>query len=254
MRPKALIADDEPALRASLRRQLGELMPELEIVAEAGDGDEAAALLAAHRPEVAFLDIRMPGRSGLAVAAEAPAGTRIVLVTAFDQYAVAAFEENAVDYLLKPVSPERLARTVARLRERLVEERWQPPAADLLGRLQALLLTGAAAPRRSWIRAGQGEEIRLVPVAEVAFFRAEDKYTVVATRDNQEHLIRTPLRQLEAELDPERFWRIHRSIIVAAGEILRARRTFTGGLEISLRSRPETLPVSRAYAHLFQRM
>lgn len=250
----AIIAEDEPALRRHLRERLLALWPGLMIAGEAADGITALALIAGARPDVAFLDIRMPGLSGLEVARRAPAGTRVVFVTAYDQYAVDAFEQAAVDYLLKPVSDERLAATLARLRERL------PAAAhDLAARVAQLeqLMAQLASPPvpayLGWLRVGLGEEVRLVPVEEVIYFRAEDKYTTVVTGAG-EHLIRTSIKQLEDELDPRLFWRVHRAIIVNSRRIERVSRTFAGGRELHLKDRPERLPVSRAYSHLFRQM
>ncbi len=246
---KAIIADDEPTLRRHLRERLQALWPELEICAEAANGEEALAHIRAHHPDVVFLDIRMPGTDGMEVARQAGA-CRVVFVTAYDQYAVEAFERHAVDYLLKPVSDQRLRETIHRLRDgqRSLEHTALQQA--LAGIADAM----ASQPQRSqWIRALQGESIALVHVDDVAYFQSGDKYTTVRTAE-REYLIRTPLKDLDAVLDPERFWRIHRSVIVNVAFIAGARRTLDGRYDLTLKSVSERLTTSRAYAHRFKQM
>jgi DNA-binding LytR/AlgR family response regulator len=246
----ALLADDEPHLLAHLAQRLAGLWPQLEIVATAGNGLDALERIQTLRPDIAFLDIRMPGLSGLEVAARLTAPCRLVFVTAYDQFAVAAFEREAVDYLLKPVTDERLARTVARLRS---SQGAQVPEA-LLAQLRGLLGGAPAAPGPlRWIKAQAGQTLRLVGVEEVCYFQANEKYTTVVTRD-AELLIRTPIKELAAQLDPAQFWQIHRGTLVNVRQIAAARHDAMGRLTLQLKQRPETLPVSRNYAHLFRQM
>jgi len=251
----AVIADDEPHLAAHLAQRLAALWPELAIVASAGNGLEALERIQALRPDIAFLDIRMPGLSGLELAARLEAPCRLVFVTAYDQFAVEAFEREAIDYLLKPVEDGRLARTVARLRASLASPPALPPEA-LLAQLKELLAGSSAsspgAPLR-WIRAQAGQLVRLVAVEEICYFQADEKYTSVYTRD-AELLIRTPIRELAGQLDPGQFWQVHRSTLVNVRQIAAARHDAMGRLTLVLKNRPEALPVSRAYAHLFRQM
>jgi DNA-binding LytR/AlgR family response regulator len=255
--PTAIVAEDEPLLRRELLDQLARAWPELQVLAECEDGACAVEALAEHAPDVAFLDIRMPGLTGLevaAAAAETSPGTRVVFVTAYDQYAVDAFERGAVDYLLKPIQPERLAATVQRLQART----GQSDAAAL----GALLARLGAAPRRpaadapeplTWLTASTGRETRLVPVDEVAYFRADNKYTTVVTADG-EALLRTPLRELLPRLDPAHFKQIHRSTIVNLRAIAGVVRDDGGRGTVRLKHRPETLPVSAPFMALFRHM
>ncbi|SFZ75684.1 LytR/AlgR family response regulator transcription factor [Chitinimonas taiwanensis] len=254
MQPTALIADDEPLLAEYLKQQLASLWPELQIAAVARNGLEAVAALHEHEPDVAFLDIKMPGLSGLEVARSAN-GCHCVFVTAYDQYAVEAFERDAIDYLLKPYSSERLQRAVHKLQDKLAS---QKPANNgaLLESLRLALggvtLNGGT-QRLSWIRAGQGNEVKLIAVDDVCYFHAADKYTTVVTREG-EYLIRTSLKELLEQLDNEQFWQVHRATLVNVREIAEASRDFTGKVTLSLKSRPESVAVSRAYAHLFKQM
>ncbi len=256
---RALIADDEPHLALYLRDQLRKLWPELEIVAVARNGVEAAARIAELQPDIAFLDIQMPGLTGLEVAGGIEGLTRVVFVTAYDEYALTAFDAEALDYVLKPVTAERLARTVERLQRAL-----EPRAAadegtiddDRLARalrtLQVSPAAAAAAPLR-WIRASQGELTHQVAVADVMFFHADDKYTCVRTAQ-AEYLIRTPITELIAQLDGQQFWQIHRSTIVNLAHLAGTRRDDASRLFVRIAGWKDELPVSRAYVHLFKPM
>jgi DNA-binding LytR/AlgR family response regulator len=267
-RPTALIADDEPHLARALAAHLAALWPELVLLPPAKNGVEAAARIAAEQPRLAFLDIRMPGLTGLEVAQGIEGDTRVVFVTAYDEYAVAAFEQEALDYVLKPVSAERLARTVQRLR-RQVETTASAGSADAAGaetgtgsaddRLAAALrrLLPAAAPgtpRLRFVRASAGELMHQVPVEEVLFFRADDKYTCVQTAAGAELLIRTPISELVAALDPEVFVQVHRSTIVNLAHLAGTRRDETSRLWLRIRGHAAELPVARAYVPLFKAM
>jgi len=234
-------------LRAQLRSRLAEAWPELSIVAEAENGEQALACIDAHKPDVAFLDIRMPVMSGLDVARAVGGRCHVVFVTAYDEYAVAAFDEGAVDYVLKPVSPERIAKVTARLRQRLT----MPPL-DLTALLSRLALRDDAAPLK-WIRASLGNVMQVIPVADVVYFQAEDKYTKVVTRE-AEALIKKPIKDLFDELDQEVFWQIHRATIVNLDAIARVERDWRDQPVIHLKERPETLTVSRSFAHRFKAM
>jgi DNA-binding LytR/AlgR family response regulator len=246
----ALIADDEPHLAHYLKTQLAQAWPELQIVKVAANGDEAAEAIAELEPDVAFLDIQMPGLTGLEVAQGIEGATRVVFVTAYDQYAIEAFEARAVDYLLKPLKAERLAACVERLRRQTAS-----PAGDdaLAETLKRLLPAAAAAPRLRYIRAAQGELMHQIPVDEVLFFHADDKYTVVQTA-TQEHLIRTPIFELSGQLDPDRFWQVHRSTIINLDHLAGTRRDEQSRLFVRIRGQARELPVSRAYVHLFKAM
>ncbi|GAB2481845.1 LytTR family DNA-binding domain-containing protein [Comamonas humi] len=266
----ALIAEDEPLLAAALQHELARAWPELAIAATVGDGLGAVQQALALRPDVLFFDIRMPGQSGLEAAAELadawPAGEpfpALVFVTAYDQYAVQAFEAQAVDYLLKPVQPERLEKTVHKLRAALAARApTAAPGAGLratLEQLRALLgapglgAPAAAPPRLEVIQASQGAQIHLVPVADVVYVEAADKYLRVLTA-TQEFLIRMPLKELLAQLDPHVFWQVHRGTVVRASAIATATRDEAGRLSLQLRGRPERLAVSRVYAQRFKAM
>lgn len=248
----ALIADDEEAPRQQLRAALAAAWPELEIVAEAGNGIDAWDLFLAHEPAVCFLDVRMPGLTGIEVARRIDGAARIVFVTAFGDHALAAFDAGAVDYVMKPVEPQRLARTVAKLQDGLAASATAglAPAAmaDLLRRLATQL---RSEPPLEVIQAGLGREVRLIPVDEVVFFESDSRYTRVVHRGG-EALIRTPLKELLARLAPERFWQVHRSIIVNQRAIASAVRQDDGGMVVTLRDRDERLPVSRHFQSLFR--
>ena len=249
MTPTAIIAEDEGAQRLELKALLGELWPQLEIVAECEDGLAAMEALHAFKPDVAFLDIRMPGVSGLEVAGAA-GDTHVVLITAYDEFAIKAFEAGAADYLLKPVRRDRLAATIARLGKRLTDGQRAAPI-DLVGLLQARLT-----PERrwmSWVSASAGDTIRMIPVDEVLAFFSEDKYTCVLTKQGSTH-IRTPLKDLVGQLNPELFWQVHRSAIVRVAAIRAVRRDEDGRLRIHLTGSAETLPVSAAFQDRFKPM
>lgn len=248
----ALIADDEPHLASHLGEQLRTLWPELQLLPPARNGIEAAERIAALQPELAFLDIKMPGLSGLEVAQGIEGRTRVVFVTAFDEFAVKAFEQEALDYVLKPVSAQRLAQTVERIRRALADS---SPADDarLATALQHLLPAPGTAPRLRYVRASQGELTHQIDVAEVLYFRADDKYTCVQTASG-EHLIRTPIAELAAQLDPEQFWQVHRSTLINLRFVAGTRRDELSRLFVRLHGHPAELPVSRAYVHLFKAM
>jgi DNA-binding LytR/AlgR family response regulator len=246
---KAVIAEDEPVLRRELIGLLARLWPDLEISADVGDGIEALGALAQHAPDVLFLDIQMPGMTGLEVAQKANGRAHIVFVTAFDQHAVTAFEQGAVDYVLKPFSAARLATSIERLKAKL-----QTAPANLDGLLKSLStqLAGARQHLR-WITATQGTEVRLITIDEVCYFQADNKYTLVVTAD-QESLIRRPIRELLEELDPASFWQIHRSTVINVNAVAGVHRDMSGHLRVKLKQRKETLSVSESYMHLFRSM
>lgn len=247
---RALIADDEPHLALYLRDQLLALWPELHIIHVARNGVDAAARIAEFEPDIALLDIQMPGLSGLEVAQGIEGHTRVVFVTAFDEFALQAFEHAALDYVLKPVSTDRLARTVARLRSASTT----PPAAAMAQVLQQLMATASPpAPRLRYILASQGERSHHLDVANVRFFQADDKYTVVASVDG-EFLIRTPITELAAQLDPQQFRQVHRSTLVNLAWLEGTRRDEASRLWLRMRGHPSELPVSRAFVHLFKAM
>jgi DNA-binding LytR/AlgR family response regulator len=267
MKATALIAEDEPLLARALQAELARAWPGLQILTTVADGASAVAQALALRPDVLFLDIRMPGLSGLQAAAELadewPHGDplpALVFVTAYDAYAVEAFEREAVDYVLKPVQPGRLARTVQRLQHTLAQRRQAPGSSAALddatlARLRALLLAGeppaASVPRLRLIPASVGQTMRMVPVDEVLVFEAADKYVRVLTAD-AEVLIRTPLKNLLPRLDPDVFWQIHRGTVVRAAAIDSVTRDEAGRLHLCLRGRAERLAVSRLYAERFR--
>ena len=257
MNATALIADDEPLLAADLKRRIASLWPELDILAVCHDGVDALARLERDKPDIAFLDIRMPGLTGLDVAARLDFPCCIVFVTAYDQHAVEAFERAAVDYVLKPADDARLARTVERLRQALGEpsalerKRLAEAVAEALGKVSP---GNTAQPAwLKWIRASVGDSVRLVPTEDVRYFQSADKYTSVVTAAG-ELLIRTPIRELIEQLDPEAFWQVHRGTIVNAKYVTAARHDESGRVLLSVRDRPEQLTVSRGYAHLFKQM
>lgn len=249
---RALIADDEPHLALYLRDQLLSLWPELQIVHVARNGIDAAARIAELEPDIAFLDIQMPGLSGLEVAQGIEGGTHVVFITAFDEFALQAFDHAALDYVLKPVGTDRLARTVARL-QATPNTRDAPPAGPAMAHALQQLAAAPPRPRLRYILASQGDRAHHLDVANVRFFHADDKYTVVASGDG-EFLIRTPIADLAAQLDPEQFWQVHRSTLVNLAWLDGTRRDDASRLFLRMRGHARELPVSRAYVHLFRAM
>ena len=244
----ALVAEDEGVLREELCAHLAALWPELRIVAQAANGLEALQLMDRHRPDVLFLDIQMPGLTGIEVARQAERRMHIVFITAYDAHAVAAFERGAVDYVLKPYSAARLAESVRRVKERMGQA--APPLDDVLREIAA-----AVQPREylRWINASSGSEVKLITVDEVCYFQSDSKYTLVMTAGG-EALIRRSLKELSDQLDPAQFWQIHRSTIVNANAIAGVSRDFRGHISVKLKTRSEKLPVSEVHEHLFRQM
>ncbi len=270
----AILADDERLMREQLRARLTEAWPELAFLGEARNGSEAVAMVEAHDPDFAFLDIRMPGMTGIDAAREILArdGNRcqIVFITAYDQYAVEAFEQGVIDYVLKPADRERLAKTVERLKERAAAKKANGAAPEFEAADVAALLTRladrldekapreaaprpAAAARLQWIQASVGQSLRLIPVDDVLFFQSDEKYTRVQTAQF-EALIKKPIKELIEELDPDRFWQIHRSTLVNAQAVAGVTRDFRGRQIVTVHGHPEKLEVSRTFAHLFKQM
>lgn len=259
---RALIAEDEPVLALALVQTLHRLWPELQVGAVAANGVAAVTEALAQKPDVLFLDIKMPGKTGLEAAQElaedwpdqAPFPL-IVFVTAYDEYALQAFEQAAVDYVLKPVDDGRLSNTIERLKARLAQHQERSSElARIVGQLRTLMpAAGAAGEHLTMIRAAVGNQIRMIPVADVVYFEAADKYVNVVTADS-ESLIRTSLKELLPQIDGSRFWQIHRGTVVNINWIHAAVRDEAGKLSLKLRMRPETLPVSRVFAHLFRQM
>jgi len=250
-RVSAVIADDEPLLRAQLRARLARLWPDLDVVHEMENGRDILQVLDDHSPQVVFLDIHMPGVSGLEAARAVAGRAHIVFVTAYDEHAIEAFERGAIDYVLKPFNEERLQVTVDRLRER-VSARPEASLDALVEQLAGRLGTRSNDHLR-WIKASVGSNVRLIPVEEVLFFQSDEKYTRVVTQE-AESLIRKPIKELLEELDPAKFWQIHRATIVNVDHIAAVRRGLKDQAEIALRDHPETLVVSRAFTHLFKQM
>jgi DNA-binding LytR/AlgR family response regulator len=247
--PTAVIAEDEPVLRAQLKELLGAVWPELAVAAVAEDGFQAMQALKEHDPDVLFLDIQMPGLSGLEVARHASGRHHVVFVTAYDQYAVAAFDEGALDYLMKPLTTARLATACERVKARL---------SSAPSNLDALLDTlsrrvAQTSPYLRWINASLGTDVKLITVDEVCYFQSDTKYTRVVTGDS-ESLIRKSLKELSSELDPAQFWQIHRSTIVNVNTIAGISRELSGRLIVKLKNRNETLAVSQQFAHRFRQM
>jgi DNA-binding LytR/AlgR family response regulator len=248
--PRAVIAEDEGNLREELRESLAAVWPDLEICAEAEDGDKALRALERHSPDVLFLDIQMPGKSGLEVARHASGRCHVVFVTAYDSYAVSAFDQGAVDYVMKPLSVPRLTQAVRRVQERL-----SSTPASLEGLLEKL--AGSLEKRRReylrWVTASQGAETRLITVDEVVYFRSDNKYTIVATA-SQDSVIRIPIKDLAEQLDPDLFWQIHRGTLVNVNSIAGVGRDVRGHMVVRLKQRAETLGVSDTYAQRFRQM
>ena len=256
----ALIADDEPLLREALRRQLANVWPELEIVAEARNGREAVRLFDERHPDICFLDVHMPGLSGVDAANHIGRRAHLVFVTAYDHYAVQAFAQGALDYVLKPVEQARLVETVSRLQERLQASKPAINTERLLQQLNAQLAklqgAGKGEPLR-WIRAQSGKTVRLIAIDDVDYLRSDAKYTLVAWRDAgrpAEAVVRTPLKDLLEKLDADQFAQVHRSVVVKLRAISHIKRHDNETAEIYLKGRSDVLPVSRNYVHLFRQM
>ncbi|CDG84531.1 LytR/AlgR family response regulator transcription factor [Janthinobacterium agaricidamnosum] len=251
--PTAIIADDERLMREQLRMSLNEVWPELDILGEAKNGDEAIELVDQLKPDFTFLDIRMPGKTGMEAAQAIGNKSHIVFVTAYDVHAVEAFERGAVDYLLKPAERERLQITVDRLKTRLAR-----PGAELNSSVTAMLSQLAekivAKPTYlQWIQASIGQDLRMIPVEEILFFRSDEKYTCVQTA-KYEALIRKPVRDLAEELDPSLFWQIHRATLVNVNAIEGVTRDIRGRHLVLIKGKPDKLEVSRSFLHLFKQM
>ena len=270
--PTALIADDEPLLRDSLQRSLGLLWPERRVGAQARNGREAVEMFEVHRPDIAFLDVHMPGLNGMEAARQIARQAHVVFVTAFEEYALQAFERGAIDYLVKPVDEARLADTVGRLKERLAEpprrtrgEGSQAALEAVIDELARRIARQPGAPASAaaglatdtgplqWIRASVGSTLKLIPVDDILFLRSDEKYTLVVTAEG-EALIRTPIRELIERLDAQRFVQVHRSVVVNLHAISHVTRGPNETADLHLKARPEVLPVSRSYLHLFRQM
>jgi len=245
--PTAIIAEDEPLLRTEIRETLRQLWPELRICAEVADGHQAVEALDQFGPNVLFLDIHMPGMNGIEVARHASGKVHVVFITAYDSYAIEAFKEGALDYILKPISADRLKLAVDRLRDRL-----RDPPANLSGLADLLKsVVGAESRHLKWLTVPHGSELRVVAVSEITYLRADNKYTTVYTRSSS-FLLNSSLKEMHSKLDPEVFWQIHRGIVVNVGAIDTIYRSFRGSLELKLKGGTELLPVSAAHAHLFK--
>jgi DNA-binding LytR/AlgR family response regulator len=252
--PTAILADDERLMRDQLRMRLNQVWPELDIIGEAKNGEEAIELVDQLKPDFTFLDIRMPGKTGMEAASAIGNKSHIVFVTAYDAYAVEAFERGAVDYVLKPPEQERLQITVDRLKTRLAR-----PESDMNASVTAMLSQLAekiTAPKPSylqWIQASIGQDLRMIPVEEILFFRSDEKYTCVQT-ERYEALIRKPVRDLAEELDPSLFWQIHRATLVNVNAIEGVTRDIRGRHLVMIKGKPDKLEVSRSFLHLFKQM
>jgi DNA-binding LytR/AlgR family response regulator len=248
--PTAIVAEDEAILRQQLESKLAKLWPELEVIASVEDGAAALEALEERTPDFMFLDIQMPEMTGVEVARHVAGRSHVVFVTAYDQYAIQAFETGAVDYVLKPATDERLAVTIERLKAKLAT-----PPADLKAVLARISeqLAGGKRDKLQWIKATVGQNLRLIPVNEVLFFQSDEKYTRVVLADS-EALIKTPIREILDGLDPDAFWQIHRSTVVAVNAIAGVTRDFRGQAHVKIKGKDETLVVSRIYSHLFKQM
>jgi DNA-binding LytR/AlgR family response regulator len=257
-RPTALIADDEPLLREALERMLVQAWPELMIVARVRNGREAIEQFDQHRPQICFLDVQMPGKTGIEAAQHIGRRAHLVFVTAYDQYAVQAFAQGVLDYLVKPVEPVRLAETIARLRERMNALQPALNTDAILQQLAASLAQHSAPATLQWLRASVGQTIRLIAVEDIEYLRSEDKYTHIAWRDDarqpREAIIRTSLRELLPQLDSTQFVQVHRSIVVNLRAVSHLTRNDNETADLHLKGREEPLPVSRTYLPLFKQM
>lgn len=251
--PTAIIADDERLMRDQLRLRLQQVWPELEILDEAKNGEEAIQLVETLKPDLAFLDIRMPAKTGLEAAKEIGTKAHIVFITAYDQYAVEAFDQGAVDYVLKPADAERLSKTVERLKARLTTASEPNDMSNMLAQLAKQLGIAPKPNYLQWIQASIGQELRLIPVEDILFFQSDEKYTRVQTA-SYEALIRKPVRDLAEELDPHLFWQIHRSTLVNSKAISGVVRDMRGRHLVQIKGLTEKLEVSRSFVHLFKQM
>jgi DNA-binding LytR/AlgR family response regulator len=251
--PTAIIADDERLMRDQLRLRLQQVWPELEILDEAKNGEEAIQLVDSLKPDLAFLDIRMPAKTGLEAAREIGTKAHIVFITAYDQYAVEAFDQGAVDYVLKPADTERLSKTVERLKARLNTAAEPNDMSNMLAQLAKQLGIAPKPNYLQWIQASIGQELRLIPVEDILFFQSDEKYTRVQTA-SYEALIRKPVRDLADELDPHLFWQIHRSTLVNSKAISGVVRDMRGRHLVQIKGLTEKLEVSRSFVHLFKQM
>jgi len=251
--PTAVVADDERLMRDQLVAALKDAWPELQIVGEASNGREAIAMVRSREPDIVFLDIRMPEVDGIQAAQTLAGAAQVVFVTAHDQFAIDAFRQGAIDYLLKPAEPARVALTCQRLRDRLQHK--PEPMEDLLSQLASRLGSGSIKPREymRWVQASVGANLRVIPTSDILFFRAEDKYVRVQT-GKLEALIRKPIKELIDELDPEEFWQIHRAVVVRVDAIEQVSRNFRGNHVVHLKGSAEKLEVSRTFNHLFKQM
>ena len=249
--PTAIVAEDEPILRTQLEGKLRKLWPELEIIASVGDGAAALEALEDRAPDFMFLDIQMPEMTGVEVARHVGSRAHVVFVTAYDQYAIQAFETGAADYVLKPATDERLAVTIERLKAKLAAPTPPPDLNAVLSQLTRQISAGK--PRMQWVKASIGQTLRMIPVSEVLFFQSDEKYTRVALADG-EALIKTPIRELLDGLDPDVFWQIHRSTLVNVNAIAGVTRDFRGQAHVKIKGKDESLVVSRIYSHLFKQM
>jgi DNA-binding LytR/AlgR family response regulator len=255
MSTKAIIAEDEPLLADELREELSRVWPTLDVVEVVHDGASALRSVEEHQPDVAFLDVRMPGLDGLEVARIVGAQTHVVFITAYDQYAVQAFDEGAVDYLLKPLDAGRLVRAIQRVKQRIGQR--PTDMGGLVDRIRTQRVAAAPEPADEgplkWITVQIGRELRLITVDEICYFQADQKYVLVAT-DQAEALINTPLKDLMQRLSPQQFWQVHRGTIVNVNAVRSVVRSVSGKLQLQLKNRPERLDVSATYAHLFKQL
>lgn len=252
---RAVIADDEEHIRMGIENLLRELWPDLQIIGQAANGTDALAVIQKEKPDMAFLDIQMPGMTGLQVAKQAYRFCKIVFITAYDHYAVQAFDSEAVDYILKPVSPDRLKITIDRIKKQFAGQPLpvsSPPAADTsIEKIIEILAQQKPPEHLNLIKVKTGSEIRFIPVSQILYFKAEDKYTIVQTR-KKEFLIKTPIKTLETQLNPAQFQRVHRSSIVNMEKIQLVKRTFTQQMIICFEQCDHTIAVSRSYEHIFK--
>ncbi len=251
---KAIIADDEEQLRIFLIKQLSHVWPELMISGEAGNGTDALKLIREHRPDIAFLDIKMPGLSGIEVAREVAGDCLVVFITAYDEYAVEAFENEAVDYILKPISYDRLEMTVDRLKKQIkasAREKTKSEMLEIVDRIISRMQQNHKKDYLQWLRVQHGNDIVIISTDDVSFFKSSDKYTIVVSK-GKEFIIRKPMKELEEELNPNMFWRIHRGTIINVSSIDKVSTSRSGKFIVRLKDYEETLAVSRTYTYLFR--